>query len=112
MSKRVKVEKCCCSWGLDCHDIRNEIMKLPAGDAHDLWKQPYVDVRKNETETSKKFVAAIERHLGIKGVFSKDSPTSFSALNTSTSQTMWNCSLVKAIDARRSQEHWEQHIYN
>jgi len=44
MSKPVKVEKCCCSWGLDCHVIRNEIMKLSAGDAHDLWKQPYVDI--------------------------------------------------------------------
>ncbi len=67
MSKHKKVQKCSCSWKDTCCEIRKQIMNLPDGDIHELWKQPHVQIRKTDTEKNNKFISVIKRHLGIKG---------------------------------------------
>jgi len=67
MSKHKKVQKCSCSWKDTCCGICKQIMNLPDGDIHELWKQPHVQIRKTDTEKNNKFISVIKRHLGIKG---------------------------------------------
>jgi len=65
MSKQIKSEACCCSWGGVCQQIRDEILKYPSG-AYDMWKQPHIQIKCSLTEKNNKFVSVIQRHLGIK----------------------------------------------
>jgi len=50
MSKRIKSESCCCSWGPVCQQIRDAIMKYPFGNAYDMWKQPHIQIKCSSTE--------------------------------------------------------------
>jgi hypothetical protein len=58
---------CCCSWGPECNQIRDTVMKLPEGSEYDLWKAENAKFVPSKNAASQKFEEVIRRHLGVAG---------------------------------------------
>jgi len=74
MSKRQKIDACCCSWGDTCNVIRNAILARPSVEGYDLWKEPHAQINSSGSAKHNMFVQMLKQHLGLKDM---DDPERF-----------------------------------